>query len=82
MCEDLVKKGTFVRLNEKFVGKNSFLARTDERDVARHESRMFICTNVEEDIGHGRNWAQQTDMTDVRRATLYSHIYQILIISY
>lgn len=64
LCEELVKKGTFVRLNEKFVGKNSFLARTDERDVARHESRMFICTKVEEDIGHGRNWAQQTEMTD------------------
>ena len=82
MCEELVKKGTFVRLNEKFVGKNSFLARTDERDVARHESRMFICTNVEEDIGHGRNWAQQTDMTDVRRATVFVHPLLASIINY
>src|ERR1700677_1111072 len=42
LCELMVEKGTFIKLNEK-LWPGCFYARSDPSDVARVEDRTFIC---------------------------------------
>jgi len=61
LCDLLVEKGTFIRLNPE-LRPNSYLARSTPDDVARMEDRTFVCSLSRQEAGPTNNWVNPREM--------------------
>jgi phosphoenolpyruvate carboxykinase (GTP) len=61
LCDEMVARGTLFRLNQQ-KRPDSFLARSDPRDVARVEERTIIAAATREEAGPNNNWQDPKEL--------------------
>src|SRR5580692_818080 len=61
LCNEMVQRGTLLRLTQA-KRPDSFLARSDPRDVARVEERTLIASAQRDDAGPNNNWQDPKEL--------------------
>jgi GTP-dependent phosphoenolpyruvate carboxykinase len=78
ICELLVEKGTFIRLNKE-KHPNSFACFTDPSDVARVEDKTFINSRRKEDAGPTNNWMEPNAMKQILNGLWMGNVWQDIV---